>query len=375
MRASADRWCAATQSLTSPSGVPDFDYTAFNFQTMQPVDNGRWREPDGAAGVAWVETMAAARWHEPRYQRAADGALKFLQVRSVSPLYEVLLPFGALAAARANAELGRHYDVAQLVAWSFGPGPTRPGWGMVSGRWGGDDCGGLIGSVTDGGGYAFAMNTFAYAAALVPLARYDPRLASAVGKWMLNAANASRLFYGDALPPDHQSCPGWTGDPEHAIAYEGLRRQWKTSDGQQQSPYATGDALRSGWARTDFGLYGSSCVGLFGAIIGRTSDPAILRLDCLATDFFHSPAFPTSLYYNPWPTSRRVEVPLPSGSWRLYDSVSHRFLTPAVRRTAFLTLAPRSAAVIVVAPAHGHARRKGKRLSVDGRTIDFQLPT
>ena len=62
-----------------------------------------------AAGIAWLEYMAWLRFKDPRFLTAADWAIRSLEERPVdqSPLYEVLLPYGALAAARMNAELGR----------------------------------------------------------------------------------------------------------------------------------------------------------------------------------------------------------------------------------------------------------------------------
>jgi hypothetical protein len=76
------------------------------------------------------------------------------------------MPQGALAAARMNAEHNRTYNVRKFLEFSFSDGHNafRAGWGMLSGgtRWGGGgaarDVGGLIGSITDGGGYAFAGN-------------------------------------------------------------------------------------------------------------------------------------------------------------------------------------------------------------------------
>ena len=118
----------------------------------------------------------------------------------------------------------------------------------------------------------------------MPLARYDTRYARALGKWMLNLANAARLFYPGELPPGHGSSEFWTGDPRHVIAYEGLRYAW-----QGKSPCATGDPVALQWGpKTDLGLYGSSYAGLLGALVQTTSDPQILQLDCLATDFFRA---------------------------------------------------------------------------------------
>jgi hypothetical protein len=112
-----------------------------------------------------------------------------------------------------------------LVDWCFGISDCRGGWGVVLGNWGGYDVDGLLGSIDNRGGYAFAMNTFTQAGALVPLVRYDTRFARAIGKWMLNLANAARLFYPPELPACHQSCAEWRGDPEGVIAYEGLRAE------------------------------------------------------------------------------------------------------------------------------------------------------
>ena len=158
--------------------------------------------------------MAWVRFKDPRFLTAADWAIRSLEAKPVdeSPLYEVLLPYGALVAARMNAELGRDYDVAKLVNGCFEPRgrpQARPGWGVISDRWNGLDAHGLVGSTTDGEGYAFAMNTFQWAGALVPLARYDTRYAHDIGKWTLNLANAARLFYPDAHDAEHQSSYAW----------------------------------------------------------------------------------------------------------------------------------------------------------------------
>ena len=45
---------------------------------MRPIDNGRWREPDGAAGIAWLEYAAWREFGEERFLRAADAAMQFL---------------------------------------------------------------------------------------------------------------------------------------------------------------------------------------------------------------------------------------------------------------------------------------------------------
>ncbi|MCX6929141.1 MAG: hypothetical protein NT154_38880, partial [Verrucomicrobia bacterium] len=368
MRISADHWRQACNDLMDARGVPNFDHTAFNFRTRKPVDNGRWKEPDAAAGVAWLQFAAWKKFGDTNYLAAAEGCLRFLQEHKENPYYEVLLPYGTLTAARIRAELGRDYDTDRLLSWCFGVSDCRGGWGATVGRWGGYDCDGLLGSIDNRGGYAFAMNTFAQAGALVPLARYDTRYARAIGKWMLNLASAARLFYPGALPETHQTSGFWKGDPQHVIAYEGLRREW-----QGQSPCATGDPVAMRWGpKTDLGLYGSSYVGLLGAIVRPTSVTGILQLDCLASDFFHDKAYPTFLLYNPYAEERRVEIIVGGQVADLYDATSRQFVARKVRNKAKVTLALDSAAVIVVAPAGGRYVEDGRRSLINGVVVSWR---
>lgn len=366
MLAVAGRWRDAAEALGAPGG-PGFDATSFDFATMQPVRNGRWTEPDGAAGMAWLCYMAWTETGDPRFLRAAETCLRWLERFDRNPFYEVLLPFGAYLAARMNAEEGTSLDVGLLLDWCFGPSDARPGWGVVADRWGSYDVAGLLGSLVDGGGYAFAMNTFDAAAALVPLVRYDARFARDAGKWMLNLANAARLFYGTYHPADRQSSASWKGDPQGFVAYEGLRAEWEGT-----RPYATGDPIRAGWGKTDLGLYGSSHVGFLGAIVAATEDPAIPRLDLLATDFFHGPAYPTYLYWNPYPTARTIGLDVGSGRYDLYSPTEKRIVVRGATGACRVPLEPRSAMVVVVVPAGAAILLESGRLVADGVPIDWQ---
>ena len=120
---------------------------------------------------------------------------------------------------------------------------------------------------------------------------------------MLNAANNARLFYGKYHDDEHRTRPDWEGDrnlssPSRICAVNGTARhcmQWAM--------------VKNDWAPTDFGLYGSSHVGLMAACIGATNDEKILQLDLLATDFFHAPAYPAistiilTASQRPWPST------------------------------------------------------------------------
>ena len=163
---SIQRWVRAAESLGY-----NFTHTAYSFPKNSAVNNGKWVEADAAAGIGWLAFMgsrissganATAQLHCARKSIAALERMQW------NPLYEMQLPFGALAAARLNAEAGGDYDVRKLLNWSFTPdepkgnhlpdaptGVTRSGWGVVTGRWGGKTVDGLVGSSSDGGGYAF----------------------------------------------------------------------------------------------------------------------------------------------------------------------------------------------------------------------------
>ncbi|MDP6523663.1 MAG: hypothetical protein QGI24_05120 [Kiritimatiellia bacterium] len=226
----ADRWfeaCVGMGGHTDPRVVPNFRHTSFDFRSGRPVDNGRWYEDGSAGAIAWLEYMAYVRTGEAKYLSAARWGLDYLEAAQRSPYYEILLPHGAVIAARMNAEKGTDYDVRKLVNWCF-DGSNPRGWGTSIGKWGEHDFSGVSCSInkTREGTYAFAMNTFNKANSLVPLVRYDPRFARAIGKWMLNAANSMRLFYSNGLPPDQQTDYAWAAnhDPDSCLAYEGIRR-------------------------------------------------------------------------------------------------------------------------------------------------------
>lgn len=226
-RAIAERWHGGCLALgASDSKAPNFDYTAFNFTTNQPVDNSRWREPDAAAGVAWLQYMAFTVTGEPKYLQAAQWAMRFLQERERNPFYECLLPYGAYVAARMNAEQGTKYPVDKLTNWVFdGSNPRQ--WGVIAGRWGKVPVHGLMGSVNPAALYAFTMNSYLAPAVMVPMVRYDERYARALAKWVLHVAVNSRWFYPNAWPPAEQTGWDWAAayDKEFCIAYEGIRRQ------------------------------------------------------------------------------------------------------------------------------------------------------
>jgi len=176
------------------------NYRAFNLLTGLPNTNSV-PEPESAGSIAWILYQAYVQTKEPKYLQGAELALDFLQNWTTNPSYEIQLPYGIATATRMNAVEGTNYDINKMLNWTFSSGSgTLRGWGTIIGKWNGYDVSGLIGEANDGGNdYAFIMNGFQHAATLAPVVKYDKRYARAIGKWILNLANASRLFYANGL--------------------------------------------------------------------------------------------------------------------------------------------------------------------------------
>jgi len=382
------RFYGAINRMTVGGTATNFNYTAYDFSDSVPRYNGVWREPDMGLGMAWLQHAAYWRNRESNptaaatHLQAVDWAFEYYEPRTNNPNYEVLTSFGAYTAARMNAEHDRNLNIHKYLDWVFSRSTARPDIIMISGeQWGGQDVGGLLGGMrpntSNVQGYAFAMNTYANAMPVIPIARYEDRYSRAIGKWMLNAANAARLFYGDAHPPENQSSEFWTGDPQHSIAYEGLRHNWLPphllAPGESQEIYAAGDPLTYDWGPlTDWGIYGSAFSGVLGSVVKTTNVEKILQLDLLATDFYRDAAHPTFLYYNPRPTDQSVAIDLGAGQlFDLYDAASNRFLAHAVTGQTFFTVPRDNAVMLVVAPAGGTVSRLGRKLMLDDVVIDY----
>ena len=75
---------------------------------------------------------------------------------------------------------------SQILNWCFdGDNSDRDGWGVICERWEEYDVHGLVGQ-KKWEQYAFVMNTYAQAVALVLIVKYNPAYAHSIGKWMLN---------------------------------------------------------------------------------------------------------------------------------------------------------------------------------------------
>ena len=370
----AEKFYAADSILNG-----NYNWSYFDYGKMMPMKNNICAQPDAAAGHAWVLYAAYKKFGDERYLKGAMSALKALQSQSLNPTYELLMPFGAYVSARINAEQGKQYDTNKMLGWTFDGTPVcREGWGVLAGNWNGIDISGIVGSTVDHGGYGFLMNTYDAAWPLIPLVRYDQSYANAIGKWMLNAANAARFFYPQYMPDEHETIPQLAGVAKGVIGYEGMIR--KSSYPQHENipaPVAQGDGPL--WVagknppESQFSIYGSAHAGIFGSIIRTTNVPGILQLNVLATDFYHDKAYPSYLYYNPYAEDKLVIMNIEKGkSVDLYNTVSAQFIARNVSPPAQIKIPAQQAAIIVSVPTGGKISYEEQKMSVNGVVVDYR---
>jgi hypothetical protein len=380
----ADRWLEAVWALggsTAPWKPPYMNYRAFSLEDMKPLQGGV-PEPEAAGALAWIFYQAYSRTGDEKYRIGAELCMEFFSEWPENPAYELQYLYGTILAARMNAEMGTGYDLEKIMNWCFDVGPLRIwahtlGWGMVVGKWNGMDVSGINAAIskpdnTNWGDYAFLMNSFQQAGILAPVVRYDDRYARAMGKYLLNMANSVRIFYPNYLPPENQDGYEWSlqYDPNSYIAYEALR-QYK--DGK--SPFATGDALAGGWAPTNHSLYSSSPVGYLGGIMETTNVERILKFDLLKTDFFHAPAYPSFLIYNPYNIEKTVELDIGNDPRDIYDAATNTVIRQNVTGTTPVTLPPDMAVVAVLIPAGSEITREGNKTFCQDIVIDYTPET
>jgi hypothetical protein len=376
---------------------PDYDVLGWDFENNKP---GGRNEPMNRLGhapsVAWMLLVGAALTSD---QDMIDCARATMQWYAENPgRYEITHVMGPLAAARLNAMGGPQVDIDRILSAWFGDGdPKRHTWRITRDiRFDGITCDGLDGARWgDDGFYAFTMGSLQGPAWLVPVVRYDQRYARAIGRNALNAANSARLLQGEGLDANHQDHAEWKAkwDPQNHLFYEGLK-SWDPGPYRTLRPYATGDPVLLGWnpglspvdpkeyfaqrsewfgnSAYNLSLYMGNHVGFLGGIVDLTDVPGILRWDCLATDWFHRPAYPTHLYYNPFQEPRTITLQL-AGPADLYDLVVGAFVARNAKSGNRLTLEPDQALVLVQVPIGAGIERRATRLLADGIIIDYRM--
>ncbi|MED9902915.1 MAG: hypothetical protein UFG06_01890 [Lachnospiraceae bacterium] len=347
-----------------------FDYTGFDFTVMQPYQNDIWREPDSAAGIAVLMWYGYQMTGEQKYFDMTVECLDFIAGYEGSSLYEALLYFAPSLSAKMNAEYGAKYDVGKLLNDVLNGGSIpRGGWGSIVGTWGDYEMNGLMGSTTDGGGYAFAMNSFAAAYAMSSLAKYDTRYAKDLGIWYLHAASNGRYFFSDTTAMDNQSA---VRDSEaqallekygYCIPYEGIRKS-----AESKTPYIGGDPTVYGWAETDLSLYSGAHTGMMGAVVHKTDVDGILKINCNA-QVTERDAYQAWLLFNPYETEQKIIYELPEGSFDLFDSVTKKVIKTAVSGNTEIVLAPGQAMVIIELPAGSTVQHEAGQYTVNDKWI------
>ena len=387
-RATADTWAAAVPHFKKSDGRYNFNDRGFDFSTMRPVYDGRWCEPDMSAGIAWLEYMAWCRWHDVTYLRAAKACIQYLTELppADNPSFEVETPFGTLAAVRMNAELGMKYPIHKFLYWCFSHynANARSTWAVEAARWGGKDVDGLIGCINcaprrtwGNGGNAYFMETLTQLWALAPIPRYDQRYAVVIGKWILNAANASRLFYGKFHSLKHQSDPYWRLG-QSLVPYEELKYR---RDNPGQPLIATGDnkafldpqcpVFNKGKNATNYGLYGGVYVGVLGALVAKTNVKYILQINLTATDTLAPLGYPTFLLYNPYQGVKIVKLNVGPRKLNLYNTITGTFIIRNISGTASIPVPGDSAVVLVYTPINGKVSYRSHETLVNGQVIDY----
>ncbi len=354
-----------------------YSYSFFDFKNMQPGKNHIPTQEDVAAGYSFILYSAYQKFGDEKYLRAAKHALQILEGQKENRNYEMFMPFGAYMAARMNAEAGGHFEVKKFLDWAFdGDAVGREGWGVIVGNWGGYDVSGMAGSTVHNGGYGFLMNTFDLAWPLAPMLRYDQRYARAVGKWMLNAANAARFFYPNEMPDSLQALPDKKAITKNVIAYEGVIKESIYPEFKGITPFAQGDGPL--WAQgmppeTMFSVYGSGHVGIFGALLQPTNVERILRIDCTVTDMFlQQKPYPTYLFYNPYSESKTIAIHVGDKAVDIYDTVSRTFLDKNMKGTVSIELPADAARLLVYVPAGSKFTVEKGMLKADGVPIDYR---
>ncbi|MBN2280306.1 MAG: T9SS type A sorting domain-containing protein [Candidatus Marinimicrobia bacterium] len=367
----ANQWLTAVKKMggsAAPWNKASMNYRGWYLSTMTPYTTGI-KEPEAAGAIAWLLYNAYVRTGDVKYRQGAEWAMEFLSDFSSNAAYELQLPYGVYAAARMNAELNTEYEVEKMLNWCFDPTDNVRGWGVTLGTWGDYDCDGLIGEAVDEG-YAFAMNGYEMAGALIPMVRYDDRFARSIGKWVLNLANASRLYYTPFLPDSLQDGEAWAKvyDPRGYIAHESMR---ETEHNWGVSPFATGDAIAGSWGATNFALYGSSHVGIMGGIIDTTNIEGILRLNVCKTDYFQDESFPTYLFYNPHDEDKTIEFDLGWQTVDIYDAVTNQILVSYASGMTNLTIPADDVVLAVYLPVGGTTAYKLNKMLYNEIMVDY----
>lgn len=370
-RTIADQFYQANEVLDG-----NYDYSYFDYATMTGKVSEIPLQQDAAGGHGYVLYSAYKKFGDKKYLDGAKSAIAALDSQTDSRFYEILLPLGIYTAARLNAEEGTNYDTEKMINWVF-EGVTDPsgryGWGILQDTWGPYDVSGLQGSITDGGGYAFFMNSVKMVWPMLPLVKYEPQYARAIGKWMNNNVNASRLFYPDEIPSIYQWLPEQKDITKGVIAYEGLRKadDYNNPELIGISPMAIGDGPK--WnpknpPESMFSVYSTAPVGILGATVHTTDVEGVLMLDANATDFYAEKPYPVWLIYNPHAKEVRISYDAGNGA-DIFDVVTKEYVATNAEGKVKITIPADSARLIYELPAGTKITEVNGQLIAEGKNV------
>lgn len=355
MRSTADTLADAAKLFDN-----NWRHTGFDLKTWT-VHDLEWIEPDAAIGIAYIEYLAYNKFHDKKYLATAERCMQQMQDYFANPYYELLGSYGPYTAARLNAENGGKYNVGKFLGFILtDSSDSRPGWGVMNEKWGKYPAYGLCGSTTDSDGYAFAMNTFANAGAVAPVARYAPEYSRVIGKWLTNVAYNSNIFYADGLPATMQEEYSWSRNTGiNCLAYEGTRNKGRTQ------PFGTGDFEHY------YSMYSSWGAGIMSALFRPTNINGIVQIDLLKTDVLSANAYPTYLYYNPYDTAQTVHYTVGTKKHDIYDAVSKQFIRRSVSGDNTVAIPARSAAQLVYTPTGERVIYQDNKMLINEVVVDY----
>lgn len=348
----ADSWCHVADKMRG-----DWEHTGYSLREEAPRDTLRWFESDAVQGIAYIAYIAYIRTGEGKYLRCAKECLDEAAAFDYNPYYEILGSYAPYTAARMEAETGREGHLSAMLQTVFARTTgTRTGWGIIDEQWGDYDAYGLSGSTTDTQGYAFAMNTYATAAALAPTVRYAPWHAREMARYLMHVKRNSALFFPNGLPDNMQAQSGWVRETGIcAISYEGVRKNGATI------PYGTGDT------RLDMNPYGAWGSGLMAALFPANDNPRVFVGDIRAIEGDRPHNLPTYLLYNPTGEAQAVTLPVGAGH-KGYD-LCQNAAVPS-EKGAYI-LAPDQVMVLCLIPAEAILTTKAGKTYADDTLIDY----
>lgn len=325
---SAERLIAVAQQIKY-----DFNDQGYVFTKKAPFTHQDiYRQPDTIGGYAYVLLLAHGILGDPRYLDEARSAMQRYLAFSANPWYEI--PSGAMAtAAAARLDfLGHKVDVERAVSFALDPSIHC----LHTGKWGNAEVNGLMaGFRTEPPGEAYSMESLVALPYLLPMVRLQPQFANLVGRYALHVAANMQLFYSDCIPRANQSQPGLTA----AVPYERLTREVNG-----HSPFSSGDY---GSHRS---IYGGAYALWWGELVQPAGDDFLLRLDLSRSDFLAAHPPPAWLYYNPYPTKKRVTLALGQERVDVWDLAAQQLLGRGHAGNFELTIGGGESRVIALLP-------------------------